>query len=318
MSVSSAARSLKDPLKVLYAGSTPYSILHSDSNARNLIVLSHATGFCKEVWIPVVKKLRNILSPTQRVRILAVDLGGHGDHLGNSDVERVNLRDWGKDLKAVVDADAISHGKSKQDIMTRFGVGHSAGSTAMLACEWDNPGYFNGGLMLIEPILRHPPFDNLPHNPLCDATLKRRRYFRNPSEAFANWKGKGAFKFWDDEALRYFSIYGIRQRRDKKQGYELKCRPEFESKCYMALNEMIYSLDSITTPISFFIGENTDFKFKSRKTGKWIGWDNVIHKGRYVVIPDSTHFVVSCVEVFQFHYFASIITHVSRSWKSQL
>ncbi|MFQ5517614.1 MAG: alpha/beta fold hydrolase, partial [Acidimicrobiia bacterium] len=174
----------------------------------------HATGFCKEIWDPVFDELTSGGVPWQAV---AYDQRSHGP----SGVPTGALDPWdlGRDALAVVDA------AGGVDV----GIGHSSGGAALVMAELLRPGTFRV-LLLMEPII-FPDRDPAIAAPFVDKTLRRRRRFASPQQAYDLYRGKEPFSTWDERSLWAYLGGGLRRTAEE---WELACRPENEAAFYRA------------------------------------------------------------------------------------
>jgi len=172
----------------------------------------HATGFCKEVWIPVIEELhgRGVELP-----MLAWDQRGHGD----SEVSSPPFDWWdlARDALAVIGPRPV------------MGVGHSSGAAALVMAAVLDPSRFQA-LVLVEPIIFPPPFVRPVDHPLAEAARRRRAIFSNLAEVRDHFSSRPLFAGWDPRALEGFLRGGL---RSADQGWELKCRPEVEAEFYL-------------------------------------------------------------------------------------
>lgn len=183
-----------------------------------LIVLVHATGFCKELCAPIVDDLSELASG---FRALTVDLRAHGDS-GVPD----HPFDWWDSGKDVVEL--VAPGSSPV-----IGVGHSAGGAALILAELTHPGTFDG-LILVEPIVFPPPYGRFPGNPMAEAARRRRNRFTSREAAFSTWTSKAAFARWEERAMRAYVAGGLREDRGE---FVLKCSRESEAEFFTAATE---------------------------------------------------------------------------------
>lgn len=205
------------------------------------LLAMHATGFCKEIWGPVVDDVRQrgVANP-----VLAIDQPGHGDS-GRPEPPF----DWWDVGRTALDV-ALTLGPGV------FGLGHSSGGAALVMAELLGPGTFST-LVLIEPIIFPGPFRRWEDNPMADAALKRRNFFSSPAAALHNFRGKGPFAQWDDRALRAYVNGGLHERDG---AWELKCAPEVEAEYYRAagLHGAWARLGEIGAPVVLVAGDASD------------------------------------------------------------
>lgn len=180
---------------------------------RPLVVASHATGFCKEVFHPVIEELAGRVTSGE---VLAFDHRAHGD----SDAAEPPFDWWdlGRDMLQVLS------GRSPD-----VGIGHSAGAAALVMAELLAPGTFRS-LVLVEPIVFPGPYGHFEH-PLVEAALKRRRTFTSPGVARDNFAGKAPFDTWDGRALEAYIAGGL---VPEGREWRLKCEPALEAEFYRA------------------------------------------------------------------------------------
>lgn len=182
-----------------------------------LLVLVHATGFCKEVCAPIVDELAGMRTG---FRAVAIDQRAHGDS-GRS-APPFDWWDVGEDIVELV--------ASRSPVI---GIGHSAGGAALLLAELTRPGTF-ASLLLVEPIVFPSPYGRFPDNPMSALARRRRDRFASREEAYANWRSKPAFAEWESRALWAYANGGLRPDGDE---FTLKCAREDEAEFFMAATE---------------------------------------------------------------------------------
>ena len=176
------------------------------------LLLAHATGFCKEVWTPLVDVLREGYDGS----VTAWDSRGHGE--SEPGELPFDWWDFAADVHAVIQQSSDAK---------RFGMGHSMGGAALAMAEILRPGTFEA-LVLIEPIVFRPPFGRF-ENPMVDGALRRKAVFPSPSAAFSNFASKPAFARWDVEVM---DAYVQGALVDEAGDWRLRCRPEHEADVY--------------------------------------------------------------------------------------
>ena len=201
-----------------------------------LLIFCHANGFCKEVWRPIISLLGKQDSAL-RFDVLALDLTGHGEttrpYAGEFSWDNLSL-----DVLSCIAA-RLDEGNAYENIV---GIGHSIGAMAVMRAEILKPGTFDG-IMAIEPIVFPPPYKRNNESALVDATLKRRSLFESKDTAFARWRSKKAFQRWQPEALRAYAEGGLVETRD---GFALRCAPEFEAEIYSGTSDTYDHLPLLT------------------------------------------------------------------------
>ena len=162
-----------------------------------------------------------------RMRIVAVDQRGHGHtRLPVHPEGRTSWWDLAPDLIALVDALKLD----RPVIL----AGHSMGGVISLMAT-ESLGERIKAVVAFDPVLADgartaEQFPPSLHD-LIKATLRRRRRFDNRDQAFASYKGRGAFANWPDEALSDYLKDGF---LDVAGGVELACSPEWEASNYAA------------------------------------------------------------------------------------
>ena len=165
-----------------------------------------------------------------QMRILAVDQRGHGrTRLPVHPEGRTTWWDLAPDLIALVDALKLD----RPVIL----AGHSMGSVISLMAT-ETLGDRVRSVVAFDPVLndgarRPEEFPPSLHD-LIRATLRRRSRFDSREQAFASYKGRGAFANWPDEALTDYLTDGL---RDAPSGVELACSPEWEASNYAAQDQ---------------------------------------------------------------------------------
>jgi len=207
------------------------------------LVLAHATGFNGRVWAPMVDRLK------ARFRCLAVDHRGHGDS-GAPPGTDFGWRGLGQDVLAVVDGLGIE---------APFGIGHSAGGTALLLAEEARPGTFRA-IYCFEPVMVpvDPPLGPDPDSWLAAAARKRRDVFASRVEAHEHYASKPPLDTLDGACLRAYVDHGFEDLPDGT--VRLKCRPEHEAlMAEMATEHDCFTrLDRIACPVMLAGGEATE------------------------------------------------------------
>lgn len=190
------------------------------------LIFAHANGFNAHTY-------RSLLAPLARdLRIWAPDLRGHGrTTLPTRTQGRRNWHDHRDDLIGLVMA---------ADTPSVALVGHSIGGVASLLAA-ERLGDRVSGLLLLDPVIWPrttvlafglPGLDRLPaRSPIARSTLRRRSVFESREQAFASWKGRGAFKGWPDAVLRDYLTDGL---LETPQGFRLACDPQWEASNYAA------------------------------------------------------------------------------------
>jgi pimeloyl-ACP methyl ester carboxylesterase len=181
------------------------------------VVFSHANGFNACTY-------RSILAPlAASLRILAVDLRGHG--ASTLPADPAAFSGWGvfaADLGALLDQVA------EAPVVL---AGHSLGATASLLCAAATPKHVRA-LVLFEPVMMEPPRLRKVSDgaAMAAVTQRRRASFPDRAAALAAYRGRGAFKTWDEAQLADYVAAGLRETADGQMA--LACTPEWESAIY--------------------------------------------------------------------------------------
>ncbi|KAF9086258.1 hypothetical protein BGX23_009031 [Mortierella sp. AD031] len=179
-----------------YRRTTP--LINKDSNKFNAatppILFTHANGFHKEIWEPVISRLS---PPWANSEMYAFDCRNQGDSaVLNKDVLEKHF-DWysyATDILQIVDTFGLKKA---------VGVGHSFGASAFFLAEVMRPGTFSA-IVAVDPtnfpkeIYMNAPFDD---HPMAQLTLKRRDTWKSREECKADLLKKKFFKAWHPEAL---------------------------------------------------------------------------------------------------------------------
>ncbi|MCY3539527.1 MAG: alpha/beta hydrolase [bacterium] len=185
-----------------------------------LLLMAHATGFCKEMWRPVVDSLRE---QDVAASALAWDVRGHG----RAPPLEMPGSWWtfGEDLVEI-----IGHQESRGRLPeTVVGVGHSMGGTVLVLAETLRPGTFSG-LVLVEPVLIPPPFVRNPGLGLAQGAARRRTWFPSRHELVETYLSKSLFQRWHPDVFRAYIDHGFREAPEG--GLTLRCEREVEAEVF--------------------------------------------------------------------------------------
>ena len=235
------------------------------------ILFLHANGFNAMTY-------RHVLAPlgTDR-RVMAVDLRGHG-------ASRLPTREQGHSWQVYADdllALLMALGEMPAVI-----AGHSMGATtALLALPFINTSNLNR-LVLFDPVLAPrsaygaaPDWDS----PIARGALKRKDDFASIDEAFAAYRGRGAFQTWPDDMLRDYLAGGLTP--NEAGAWRLACAPRWEAAnfaTYCVANPYD-ALDNPAAPISIFRAENNSTCHYSPPAAEI--------RVRMEIVPKTTHFL---------------------------
>ena len=190
------------------------------------IIFSHANGFNARTY-------RSILAPlADRLRILAIDLRGHGATTLPSTIEgRDGWHEFRDDLLALIAAVA------ERPVVL---AGHSMGGAASLLAAAREPARVKA-LALFDPVVmpserQHEAVEN---NPLAMGADRRRAVFPSKAAVVEAYTGRGAFKTWSLEQLADYVEAGF---RETPQGeVALTCTPAWEASNFRAHNYDIWA-----------------------------------------------------------------------------
>lgn len=203
---------------------------------RPSILAVHATGFCKEVWLPTLADL-----PWDRVLL---DQRGHG--LSGVGPRPFDWADLGRDVLTVADAVTAD---------ARVGLGHSSGAAALVLAESIRPGTFDA-MVLVEPIVMPPPRVRLDDDPLVEGALRRRRSFESRQAAAESFRGRGPFARWEGAALEAYVEHAF---HDVGGRWALRCAPETEAEFYATArtHDAWERLPDVACPVILLAGAET-------------------------------------------------------------
>ncbi|KAF9392590.1 hypothetical protein CPB97_000043 [Podila verticillata] len=251
-----------------------YTSIIPRQSATPPIVFTHANGFHKEIWEPVIARMspRWTSGP-----MYAFDCRNQGDSAVLNKHILENTFDWysyAHDILKIVDTFGL-----KKSI----GVGHSFGASALselmdqmmdqmtnvlksILAEIIRPGTFSA-IVAVDPTnFPRTIFMNLPleDHPMGQLTLKRRDSWKSKEEAKANLLQKKFFKEWHPEALNSYIEYGIVDvvNADGSTGVTLKC-PKFQEAITFAhigtgLHDSFEGMAKLDIPVHLLVGETSD------------------------------------------------------------
>ncbi|CEL59021.1 Peroxisomal membrane protein LPX1 OS=Saccharomyces cerevisiae (strain ATCC 204508 / S288c) GN=LPX1 PE=1 SV=1 [Rhizoctonia solani AG-1 IB] len=209
------------------------------------IVLSHATGFHKEIWETTLRYLLSTPQGQASVdEIWALDAANHGDSallneknlgeifewsdhardilnfLGNYLPDRVENKQIERNLSHIPDQavqDRLKQGFTHRNIV---GIGHSFGGCTLARAVLDSPSLFSS-IMLLDPVIypsyaiRGPGIDAL-----TKGALIRRGQWPDREAAHGGFLNSPFFQAWHPDVLADYVQYGTVQ---DERGVRLKC-----------------------------------------------------------------------------------------------
>ncbi|MET0272729.1 MAG: alpha/beta hydrolase [Phenylobacterium sp.] len=237
------------------------------------VVFSHANGFNGRTY-------RSILAPLTDLRILAVDMRGHGATTLPAAVEG---RDgWGEfrdDLLAFLAA------ATEGPVVL---AGHSMGGTTSLLAAAAEPARVKA-LALFDPVImpaemlvgRSEENAGVAESPLIQGALRRRASFDSRQAAFDAYRGRGAFKTWSDAQLADYIAAGF---RETAEGVTLTCTPEWEASNFRSHNY---------DPWAAFRASRCPIRILRAEEGSTARIDDLVPDARISVetIPGTSHFL---------------------------
>lgn len=231
------------------------------------IVFCHANGFNARTYRTILAELG------AKLRILAIDLRGHGASTLPADPERwTGYRGYAEDLLAFLEA-AVD-----RPVVL---AGHSLGATACLIAAVEEPRQVRS-LVLFDPVLlpnelRAAPLWGLPP---VQATLRRRENFPDRAAAIVAYRGRGAFAAWSEAGLIDYVTDGFLDAPDGT--VTLACRPAWE-----ALTYAIHNYD----PTDLLLRLQRPVRILVAETGSTVGLEARQFATALEVIQGTTHFL---------------------------
>ncbi|MFZ4607769.1 MAG: alpha/beta fold hydrolase [Caulobacter sp.] len=229
------------------------------------VLFLHANGFNAGTYA-------DILSPlADRLRILAVDLRGHG--------------------RTTLPADPDGHDAwmvFRDDLLTLLDVlgetptvlsGHSMGGTVSLHAASVRADVTPERVATAGP-------DGMKTSPLAMGARRRRSSFPGREEAFQAYSGRGAFRTWSEADLRDYLVDGLIEGDDGQ--VHLSCRPDWEAANFSADHH---------DPVGAFIRARQPIRILKAEVGSTCGIEGyeeqVLGDGhvRMEVIPGTSHFL---------------------------
>jgi pimeloyl-ACP methyl ester carboxylesterase len=245
---------------------TPVKLARSGSLDGD-VLFAHATGFCKEVWQPVVEALVD-LRPTTKA--LALDMRGHGDSPRPDEPYRWDLM-----------TDDVLFTMGERSGMV--GVGHSMGGAVIARAAALRPGLFSS-IILIEPIIFPPPYRQ-EDIPLALGAQRRRNRFVSRDAAYERFRS-GPMATWQPEALAAYVEFGF---DDDGDGIVIKCDPSVEADVFRegGNHDTWDRVPEISIPVTIVTGERSDTHTKPFVDLLAEQFD----RPTTVIVPETGHFL---------------------------
>ena len=267
----------------------PVSVLRRQVGAEvpttMTLVLSHATGFCKEMWTPILDELApSLVSRRWACEAICIDHTGHGESR-----QRINLWQRPVEWQHFCPADVLEAVAAAPRTRPRIGIGHSMGAAALVLTELQSPGTFDG-LVLLEPILP-PPGPSQTNVGLSDSAARRRASWPSRSDAYASLRSRGMFKTFDERTFGAYIDHGL---CEEGGAYVLKCKPEVEAEIYRGVGDSVWDrLGEVKCPVRLVVGGTS-------KHLDGMGFDGTVHlframaskfaRAELVVLAEHGHF----------------------------
>ncbi len=212
------------------------------------LLIAHATGFHARAYRPFTELL------TSDFHVIGYDARSHGESdappVDQAGKPRLDPLDFAGDVLSVVDALGLED---------PVGFGHSAGASALVLAEEEQPATF-AALYCFEPVIvpsdDPPPHD--PDNPLSRRARLRRRTFPSLQAAYDNYASKPPLALLAPGALRAYVELGF--EAGPEGAVQLCCEPEHEALMYAQglTHHAFCRLGDLSCPVTLACGETTD------------------------------------------------------------
>ncbi|KAJ7099440.1 Alpha/beta hydrolase fold-1 [Mycena belliarum] len=217
---------------------------YSDDPAALTLVLTHGTGFHKELYEPTIEDLYR-LGPSAKIReVWALDAPNHGDAaVLNEQALRsacyapvFGWQEYARALHALL----AGHGTAGVDVDFRARrlvlVGHSMSAVSIILALTYQPAIEPECLVMIEMMGINAQAVPGLMKVLTEGAAARRDVWPSRAEAYRALKARPAWRAWDDRVLRIFVESGLRPlptlEYPDKEGVTLKCTRRQETATY--------------------------------------------------------------------------------------
>jgi pimeloyl-ACP methyl ester carboxylesterase len=258
---------------IIDGGPAPIHCLEWPGPGQPLFLI-HGTTFCAAVWAPVAARL------TERHRVIAMDLRGHGDSGKPADAYRTD--DFVADILHVVDRLGIAGAPV---------LAHSLGANVALSAWLHRPSVFSRAV-LIEPSVvltpEHLTFLHKSGERFKGQSATKSHVWPDRETMFQAYRTKPIPSTWREDALRAYIEGGTRLRDDGR--IELKCTPQIEQVLYSGQRLRMMTAEDLrrlTLPILLVRGERTPRALRSMVDEA----APLLPNAKRMVIPGATHFV---------------------------
>ncbi|KAF9579798.1 hypothetical protein BGW38_003796 [Lunasporangiospora selenospora] len=223
------------------------------------LLFTHANGFCKETWEPVMSRLA---APWINSEMYAFDCRNQGDSaVLNKDIlpDTFDWYSYATDILKVIDTFSI-----KKPV----GIGHSFGASAFILAESMRPGTFSAIVAIDPTMFPREIFINAPldDHPMAQITLKRRDTWKDKAECKAKLLEKRFFRAFHPDALDLYVEYGMVdvENADGSKSVTLKCSKFQEAITFAhegtGLHDAFENLSTVNVPVHIIAGETSDIK----------------------------------------------------------
>ncbi len=223
----------------------------TEPTGKPVIHFTHGNGYCGLVYWQF---LRQLLADYD---LFISDVQGHGE----SDVGG-HFRGWNANAQYL--AQCWSNFAPLWQEVPRIAMGHSFGSVLSSLMLAQNAALFDR-LVLLDPVffpkpwagllVLSEPFGLLKRTPLARRARLRRAHWPDEASAYAYFYQRGMFKGWQEECLRDYIRYAL---RETPQGLQLKCPPEREAAIFGSFPKRLWQhLEQLRTPTDLFYGRTT-------------------------------------------------------------
>lgn len=205
------------------------------------LLLTHANGFCGQMWQPAARELASV------AHCWALDFRGHGDSVSAPD-EDYHWNGMADDVLAAVDA---------LEPLPRLAAGHSLGGASILKAELVRPGTFDRA-WLFEPVTI-PGFFLPPEGvkALGNMARLRKEIFESRQAAYDRYSGRPPFSLLDPEVLRAYVDHGFRLLPDGTA--TMKCPREVEATIFENPDKTAFErLGEVATSVTVAVGTDAD------------------------------------------------------------
>ncbi|KAG2761279.1 hypothetical protein JG687_00006810 [Phytophthora cactorum] len=242
------------------------------------LLFAHGGGFCKQIWDPIIRRLKN--SPlVQQVatEFVVFDFLYHGGKRDESVTPALNVSNPtsprvshpAQDLVPWTTAEVqrqVQLLEEKYDTEGErpalIGIGHSMGARALWNTEVQDPGTVDG-LILFEPVYgdKDPAMTDKIASFLVATTLQRKASWSSRQEAVQYFEALKNFNSWDRESLAAYLQGALVDEATEKT--VLACHPRIEASlyCHEILRFSDHELKRPKCSVRFYGGERSNLFF---------------------------------------------------------